>query len=95
MGVRTYTQFVTSLPRSSPAHSSAASNVVVDWSDLAPSADGVQVNIEDLLKWVNSYPRKSQIQVYLPSVRHRATMQKLQRSLLSMGCIVTCRFRPA
>lgn len=100
MGVRTYTLFVISLPSHSPAGRSSLSEgrptgVVVDWSDLAPSVDGVQMNIDELISWVSNCPRKSSIRVYLPSVLHRASMYKLQKALITMGCTVTCRFRPA
>jgi len=92
MGVRTYTQDVpTSLPHHSPGPHSASGAVVVDWSDFAPSVDGVQHDVEKLLNWVSTCPRPSGIRVYLPSVRYRAAMYRLQRSLMSMGCTVTCR----
>lgn len=88
---------MTSLPHHSPGPSSrlGRSGVVVDWSDLAPGVDGVQPSVDDLIAWVGSCPRPSGIRVYLPSVRHRAAMQKLRRSLLALGCTVTCRMRPA
>lgn len=96
---------VSTLPHHSPAQHShgdvgpgpspARSGVVVDWSDLAPGVDGVQPSVDELIRWVGTCPRPSGIRVYLPPVRHRAAMQKLRRSLLSLGVTVTCRMRPA
>jgi hypothetical protein len=83
MGVRTYTLFVTSLPYHSPGASVMQSDVTVDWSSVT--------DVSEFMKWIGTCPRPSGIRVYLPSVAHRASLQRLQRSLQSMGCTVTCR----
>lgn len=86
---------MTTLPHHSPAAIASRSGVVVDWSDLAPSVDGLQHSVEELIAWVSSCPRPSGIRVYLPPVRQRAAMQKLRNSLLALGVTVTCRMRAA
>jgi len=101
MGVRSYTYRMTSLPCSTLGHSpdpsfdklrtgsvfgevgTAMSGVVVDWSSVSDA--------QAFMDWIGNCPRPSGIRVYLPSVAHRASMQRLQRSLQSMGCTVTCR----
>ncbi len=79
---------VTSLPSPALGHSPTA---VIDWSEMLRTVE--TVDVEQLIAWVGNFPRTSGIRVYLPSVAHRASMSRLQRSLQSMGCTVTLRVR--
>lgn len=94
MGVRTYTLSMTALPSSTPPAPrslgevgptplAAQSGVVVDWSSVT--------DVNAFKQWVSTCPRPSGIRVYLPPVAYRASMYRLQRSLQSLGCTVTCR----
>ncbi len=91
-------QSVTSLPSLALGHSPAGHSLgdgrptaVIDWSDMLRTENAIDV--DQLLAWVGTYPRASGIRVYLPSVAHRISTQRLQRSLQSMGCTVTLRVR--
>lgn len=87
MGVRTYTLVMTSLPSLTNGHSPAGAGVVIDCSSMHESLG----DLDRLIAWMSSCPRSNGMQVYLPSVAHRASMQRLQRSLQSIGCTVTLR----
>jgi hypothetical protein len=88
---------VTSLPLLALGHSPApsfdklrtGSAAVIDWSETLRTES--VIDVDQLIALVSAYPRASGIRVYLPSVAHRASMQRLQRSLQSMGCTVTLR----
>jgi hypothetical protein len=86
MGVRSYTPDMTALPSSTIGPSPA----VIDWSEMLRGSDTTP-DVEKLIAWVGTFPRISGLRVYLPSVAHRASMSRLQRTLQSMGCTVTCR----
>lgn len=86
MGVRTYTPFMTTLPCHSPTVSGIAhecASFVVDTSNI--------VDVSAFVDWMSACPRPQGIRVYMPPVSRGASLQRLQRSLLSMGCTVTCR----
>lgn len=82
-----YTTFV--LIASSPIGSTP--RVVIDWADIALDSTGVGAALEMLLEWVRTSPEPSAIQVVLPPVRRSADARRLQGSLQSLGCTVTCR----
>jgi hypothetical protein len=93
-------QSVTSLPSLALGHSPAGHSLgdgwptaVIDWSEMLRDVE--TIDVEQLIAWVAHFPRTSGIRVYLPSVTHRASMSRLQRSLQSMGCTVTLRVLPA
>lgn len=87
---------VTSLPYHSPVGDvitpgvqdvhSTSSAVVLDWSE-EPQMESV----ENMLTWLSACPSPAGIRVYLPASNRDASMQRLQRSLQSLGCTVTRR----
>lgn len=67
-----------------------STKVIIDWSNFEKN---VERNYEDhdmdtLINWVKSHPRRSNIHVYL---RQTNTSRPLQRSLQTLGCTVIAR----
>ncbi len=91
---------MTSLPRHSPAaeaslpRDGAGAGLVIDWPEHAgPAQEVLSEHIASFVGWVGSLPRESSVHVRLPSVRQRSSLLRLQRTLLTMGCTVTCRMQ--
>jgi hypothetical protein len=83
---------MTSLPHHSPT--AEASGLVIDWSMSDDRQnDALAGHISSLVAWVETLPRESGIHIRLPSVRHRTSLRRLQRTLQTMGCTVTCRMQ--
>jgi hypothetical protein len=83
---------MTSLPHHSPTVRS--SSLVIDWPPSADDGqDALSEHISSFVAWVETLPRQSAIHVRLPSVRQRASLRRLQRTLLTLGCTVTCRMQ--
>ncbi len=81
-----------SLPCHSPT--AGASGLVIDWSMADDrNHDALSGHISSLVAWVETLPRESGIHIRLPSVRHRAPLRRLQRTLQTLGCTVTCRMQ--
>lgn len=70
-----------------PPATSFKTSVVIDWSKerLPCKHDPSQ-----LLRWVQSYPSKRDIHVFLGNV-HFNGQRALMRQLQALGCTVTCR----
>jgi len=67
-------------------------HIVIDWSDM----EDTEQDIDSMIGWVQSYPNRSDIHVYLGKARQRMIGRKLQGALQSLGCTVTTRqFIPA
>lgn len=97
-GVRAYTFLMTSLPHHSPAvtvdpfRGAVNAGLVIDWPENAYAQDAaLSEHIGSFVGWVGTLPRRSSIHVRLPCVRERTSLLRLQRTLLTMGCTVTCR----
>lgn len=86
MGVRMYTLGMISAAHHSPA---GASDITVAY----PGGDAgvsVQGSEQDIVAWVNSRPAAGPMHFYFSASAR--TNLRLQRTLMSMGCIVTRRF---
>jgi hypothetical protein len=69
------------------------SRLVIDCTEIcAAAATNVsETEMDKLLDWVRTYPRRDEIHVYLRnSLKHRP-VRRLQRTLLSLGCTVTTK----
>lgn len=70
----------------------SAKHIVIDWSDMEDN----EQNIDSMIGWVQSYPNRSDIHVYLSKAKQRIIGRKLQGALQALGCTVTTRqFIPA
>lgn len=89
MGVRTYTSDM--LPSENAAGWTKAAHVIVDWSQpqSAPAAEAVQM--EDLVRWIRTYPERTAVHVYLRRSLTNTRGRLLRNTLQSMGCTVTMR----
>ena len=52
-----------------------------------------EATIAELIQWMQSYPRRSSIRVFVPTGMKSGTNRKLQSRLQSLGCIVTTKLR--
>ena len=89
MGVRAYTHCM--LTSTTTAGWTKAAHVIVDWSQpqSAPLCDHVEMN--DLLRWIRTYPERTAIHVYLSRTPDTQQSRTLQNTLQSLGCRVTMR----
>lgn len=69
----------------------STSPVVIDWSGAITDKTGSDENIEKMLEWVKTYPRKADVHVYLGKIKQRQVGRRLQGSLQAMGCKVTTK----
>lgn len=67
------------------------SPIVIDWSGYEDEATATPENVEKMISWVRSYPRKKDIHVYLGKLRQRHVGRKLQGELLALGCTVSTK----
>ena len=67
-----------------------SSRVVIDWSHLAQDARQ-RSEVEEVLAWVRSFPKREKIHVVLGGYRNHHTSRKLQSRLLALGCTVIAR----
>ncbi len=66
------------------------SKIVIDWSDLFTGDRlGGGHEVDRMLQWVHTYPRRSDIHVYLRSPKRTTAGRKLQNALQALGCTVT------
>lgn len=81
MGVRVYTS---NMP---------TKHVVIDWSDLFSTEESApsSVNVDGLIDWIKTYPRKKDVHVYLRSPRQDILARKLKNTLQALGCTVTAK----
>jgi hypothetical protein len=59
--------------------------VVIDWSKT-PETD-----INTMIEWIRTYPRRKDVHVYLGAQRHKPQGRQLQNALQALGCTVTNR----
>ena len=67
----------------------AETEIVVDWSQVLNSDS--DANVDQMIEWISTYPKKRSVHVYLGSGRHNPTGRKLQNALQALGCVVTNR----
>ncbi len=68
--------------------------VIIDWTNrLLPADDAAQgdIDVEELIQWVKTHPRRSNIHVYLRSDLRSGRTRRLQRSLQTLGCTVIAK----
>lgn len=65
--------------------------VVIDGARLLSVEGEGRFGADRLLAWVQSYPRRSDIHVYLPRSVDSGAGRRLQTALQSLGCTVTRR----
>ncbi len=66
------------------------SKIVIDWSDLFTGDRlGGGNEVDRMLQWVHTYPRRSDIHVYLRSPKRTSAGRKLRNALQAFGCTVT------
>lgn len=68
-----------------------SSRVIIDWSEggfQQPEAAKPE-EVEKLLAWVKSYPRRRDIHVYLRNPMMSVRVRTLQHKLQALGCTVT------
>lgn len=85
---------MSTLPRHSPAHRSTAEcvggpGIIVDYPGADEQVD-VPCSEQEIVAWVNSKPTAGPMHFYFSASAQ--TNLRLQRTLMSMGCIVTRRF---
>lgn len=86
-GVRAYTH---SMFQALQKAAGAKRKVFIDWTDIfGEIEDPENQRIEQLLRWVRLYPRRSDIQIRLSQRRTNDAGRALQRSLQALGCTVT------
>lgn len=90
MGVRVYTPAM-NFTSHSVGNESTPSPVVIDWSGSVDEQTGCDENIEKMIAWIKTYPRKADVHIYLGKTKQRRIGRKLQGALLAMGCKVTTR----
>lgn len=49
------------------------------------------IDADALVQWLSECPSRQSVRVYLPSRATGGSSIRLQRTLQSLGCIVTCR----
>lgn len=81
------------LPHGAMITSTSSSTLVIDFSDMEypnkhPSLD---IDFKNFLQWVQSYPRREHIHVYMRSSIVSASNRKLQSRLQALGCRVTAK----
>lgn len=69
----------------------ARQTVVIDWSGKFDSNSGTAENIDHMVSWIKTYPRTSDIHVYLAKAQQRQLGRKLQGALQGLGCKVTTK----
>jgi hypothetical protein len=67
-----------------------SSRVILDWSHLSPESSAhASPEVDTLLDWVRTYPRRTDIHVYLRNSMRSIGVRKLQHKLQALGCTVT------
>lgn len=67
--------------------------LVIDFSTVVSSATA-SLPVEEmsnLLTWIRSYPKRSNVHVYLPTSMRNLGVRKFQSQLQTLGCTVTMR----
>ncbi len=69
------------------------SRIVIDWSDLCTDdrSDTGGTEVDEMLQWVHTYPRRSDIHVYLQSPKRTEAGRRLKNTLQALGCTVTVK----
>ena len=72
-----------------------AAHVIVDWSKKHEEVLDEAVALDDLMRWIKTYPERERaaLHVYLRRTVLQAKNLQLQRWLQSLGCRVTMRSR--
>ena len=76
-----------------PAPLLSSAKVIIDWSNRLPPQGGMEdgMDVDDLIRWVKSHPRRSNIHVYLRTDLRSGRTRRLQRSLQTLGCTVIAK----